>query len=355
VLGCCLGIFIDRIQLRVVNIPATDTGSFRILFSIEGGNSVVRALNKATLRTPNEVYNAPSIPRSAFIPGQWMTFDCLNNTGRLIELTDPTKHLVIVIEAAHTADTDPLFATAAPEPGRAAIFQMQEVWDVRGLREFGNSSSRLGPRVPYNAVLSLKLCEQYKECPDDLVAQAVMPFLPLEVGANVMVDFAMNGVLFDPMLPIQVFNESQLTFVGLRPRLGSTSGDGTQIVVNLGGPLPLVNQEELIRWQEMQPSIETVSVPPPIDAVTLKLTSPGRPSSIVRGQYNLTSRSISFLVVPVSVPGPYQLSLSVNGQLFFPDDNNLSPDAETTFEFFPPFAIYTNQLYLYVSCEPFHV
>ncbi len=56
------------------------------------------------------------------------------------------------------------------------------------------------------------------------------------------------------------------------------------------------------------------------------------------------------LVVPVSVPGPYQLSLSINGQLFFPDDDDVSPGKDTTFEFFPPFSIFTTQLYACVAC-----
>ncbi len=60
-------------------------------------------------------------------------------------------------------------------------------------------------------------------------------------------------------------------------------------------------------------------------------------------------KSISVLVVPVSVPGPYQFSLSINGQLFYPDDDNVGPGQDTTFEFFPPFSIYTTQLYSYVT------
>lgn len=34
-----------------------------------------------------------------------------------------------------------------------------------------------------------------------------MPFLPLEADTDITMEFAMNGVIFDSMLPIQVVDE----------------------------------------------------------------------------------------------------------------------------------------------------
>jgi hypothetical protein len=45
------------------------------------------------------------------------------------------------------------------------------------VREFGTTSSRLGPRIPFNAVMSMKMCEQGKGCPDDLVAQVSCAYI----------------------------------------------------------------------------------------------------------------------------------------------------------------------------------
>jgi hypothetical protein len=73
------------------------------------------------------------------------------------------------------------------------------------------------------------------------------------------------------------YRQRQLVFTGLRPRLASTSGDGTHIVVTLGRPLPLVDKAGLLRWQSAPTSAtsDTTSLPPPVDAVTMKITSPG--------------------------------------------------------------------------------
>ncbi len=171
--------------------------------------------------------------------------------------------------------------------------------------------------------------------------QMTMPQVPLAGASTLSVEFSMNGVLFDPLLPVSLFDESEVRFRNLRPRLGSTEG-GTNIVAYLDQPLPLVDEVELIAWQGMPENANSnsVSMRPPVDSVTVKLSAPGRPTTIVRGMYNVSTRSIAVYVVPVTVPGPYQLSLSVNGQTFFPDNDDVSPGAETTFEFFPPFKIY---------------
>ncbi len=55
----------------------------------------------------------------------------------------------------------------------------------------------------------------------------VLPHLPVDISqgdVSVEVEFAMNGVTFDPLLPVSVFDESLLQFKNLRPRLGSTAG-----------------------------------------------------------------------------------------------------------------------------------
>ena len=61
---------------------------------------------------------------------------------------------------------------------------------------------------------------------------------------------------------------------------------------------------------------------------------------VFRGLYKSTSLSVDVHILPVAIPGPYQVSLSVNGQQFFPDTNDVSATAPTTFEFFPTFVVF---------------
>jgi hypothetical protein len=51
------------------------------------------------------------------------------------------------------------------------VCRVVQVWDARSIRESGATRTRLNARIPYNAVLSIKLCEQFKPCPNDLVGQ----------------------------------------------------------------------------------------------------------------------------------------------------------------------------------------
>ncbi len=56
-----------------------------------------------------------------------------------IELSDATKHVLLVVETVHSQSSDPLRNTARPAPGTAVVFQLQEVWDARSTREYGDN------------------------------------------------------------------------------------------------------------------------------------------------------------------------------------------------------------------------
>ena len=276
------GLFIDRLYFKVVNVPVTDTGVFMIDYAVVRNNNVLRSLGDVTdLGTLVTVYSVPTIPRSSFVVGQWMEF-VLTETIVLIGMS---SHLVLRVTSQHSLLTDPRAFTASADPGTAVIFQMQEVWDARAVRMFTSSTrsqfnSALYDTLPYNAVLSVKLCEQGAACPQDLVAQVLLPQFatPLQPGATVALEFAMNGVSFDPLLPVYAFDESRLRFKDMAPRLGSITGSGTRISMFLSGPLPLVDEAGLERWQSVpveNTDVSSANLAPPVDSVTVKISSPG--------------------------------------------------------------------------------
>ncbi len=90
-------------------------------FDAVSNNNVVRNLG-AVFSVPafGRVYETASIPRSAFIAGQWMQFD-LDDP---IALFGSSTNLVLRITCQHSLPTDPLAYSAQPPRGQAMIFQV---------------------------------------------------------------------------------------------------------------------------------------------------------------------------------------------------------------------------------------
>ncbi len=152
---------------------------------------------------------------------------------------------------------------------------------------------------------------------------------------------------------VPLFDQSHLNVSAIVPPLGSTAGDGTLISLTIPGGLPVVDAAGLYAWQSSTAAL------PPVDAVTVRVSAPGKPSFIFRGLLEppvlvegIFSGVIYVRVAPMPVGGVYHVSVSSNGGQFFPSDPvtvSLADDG-SSFEFFAPFQLRNPEDY---DQEPF--